>query len=125
MMIKFTIVLTTHFLAMIDINADKISGLRSDHPGPDLRENDVGGREDGGRGGRRDGFRGPFGGIDESELIVLSCPKDVDNEPDCALRNGELGAWLCRAILLVVHLRQRHTCASFGRLRLLRWSISR
>jgi hypothetical protein len=130
MMIKFTIVLTIIFLASTGINTDKISGLRSGHPGPGLREDGVRGREDGGRG---DGFRGPFGGIDESELVVLSCPNDVDNEPDCALFNGEFGAWLCRTIFepLTVEsdsrstCRQRGTCASFGRLRLLRWSMPR
>jgi hypothetical protein len=90
-MIKFTVVLTTLFLAMTGIKADKIRGLRSGPPGAGLRE-------DSGRGGRGDGFRGPFGGIDESDLEVLSCPDDVDSEPDCALRNGELGAWLCRTI---------------------------
>ncbi len=87
MMIKFTIVLTTLFFVVTGINADKISGLRSlrsGHPDPGLRE-------DG-------GLRGPFGGIDESDLVVLSCLDDVDSEPDCALRNGELGAWLCRTI---------------------------
>jgi hypothetical protein len=60
MMIKFAIVPTTLFLAMTGINADKISDLRSGHPGPDLREDGVRGREDGGRGGRGDGFRGTF-----------------------------------------------------------------
>jgi hypothetical protein len=99
MMIKFTVVLTTLVLAMTGINADKSRGLRSGPPGAGHDGHDHG--EDGGQGGGRGnggGFRGPFGGIDESDLVDLSCPDDVDNEPDCALRNGELGAWLCRSI---------------------------
>jgi hypothetical protein len=84
MMTKFNVVLTTLFLAMTGITAN--GGLRSGPPGP-------GGREDGFRG------RGPFGGIDESTLVDLACPvNDVVNEPTCALRNGELGTWLCRTI---------------------------
>jgi hypothetical protein len=85
MMIKFTVVLTTLFLAMTGINADKLRGLRSGPPG-------LGGREGGFRG------RGPFGGIDESDLVDLACPDNSANEPNCALRNGELGTWLCRTI---------------------------
>ena len=86
MMIKFTVVLATLFLAMTSINADKIRGLRSGPPGPP------------GPGGPKDGMGGPFGGIDESALVDLSCRNDVVNEPDCALRNGELGTWLCRTL---------------------------
>jgi hypothetical protein len=86
MMTKFTVVLTTLFLAMTSISADDIRGLRSGPPGP------------GGRGGRGGRGGGPFGGIDESALVDLSCPDSVANEPDCALRNGELGTWLCRTI---------------------------
>jgi hypothetical protein len=89
MMTKFTIVLTTLFLAMTGISADKLRGLRSGPPGP-------GGP--GGPGGPKDGFGGPFGGIDESALVDLSCPDNVANEPACALRNGELGTWLCRTV---------------------------
>jgi hypothetical protein len=92
MMTKLTIVLTTLFLAMSGISADENRGLRSGPPGP-------GGP--GGRGGRNGGSGGgPFGGIDESTLVDLSasCPGDATDEPDCALRNGELGTWLCRTI---------------------------
>jgi hypothetical protein len=86
MMIKFTVVLTTLFLAMTGINADKLRSLRNGPPGP------------GGFRGPKGGFGGRCGGIDESDLVDLECPDNSASEPDCALRNGELGTWLCRTI---------------------------
>jgi hypothetical protein len=108
MMIKFTVVLTALFLAMSGVNADadNVRGLRNGPPG-----GPGGGRGDdsrggggerggggGGGGGGGPGPGGPFGGIDESELVDLSCPDNSASEPDCALRNGEPGTWLCSTI---------------------------
>ena len=89
-MTKFTIVLTTLFLTITGISADKNRGLRSGPPGP--------GGPPGRPGGIRGGYGGPFGGIDESALVDLSCSDNAAaaNEPACALRSGELGTWLCR-----------------------------
>jgi hypothetical protein len=88
MMTKFTVVLTTLFLAMTSINADKVRGLRSGPPG-------HGGP--GGMGGPKGDFGGHCEHIDESALVDLSCDNDA-TEPDCALHNGELGNWLCRTM---------------------------
>jgi hypothetical protein len=106
-MTKFTIVITTLFLAMTGISATRTGGLRSGPPGPE-GPGGPGGRPGpggpGGPGGMGNGFRGPFGGmVDESALVDLSCPDTnaAANEPDCALRNGELGTWLCRTAMMV------------------------
>jgi hypothetical protein len=79
MMLKFTVVIITLFLAMTGISAGKIRGLQ-DEP-----------RELMGPGGHKNGFGGP-------KVDLSPCP-DV-SEPDCALRNGELGTWLCRTIVV-------------------------
>jgi hypothetical protein len=122
-MTKFTVVLTTLFLAMTNVNADKVRGQRS---GPSGDEGPRGTRRlmmGGPRGPRRlmmrghkgshshkgghnkGGFNYPkedfgrdCGRVDESTLVDLSCPDNSANEPDCALRNGELGNWLCRTV---------------------------
>jgi hypothetical protein len=106
MMIKITVVLTTLFLAMTSINADNIRGLQGGRGGggpPPGGGRPGGGPPEGGRpgGGPPGGGRPnmpPFG-IDESELVDLACVSDPENEPVCALRNGEPGNWLCRTIV--------------------------
>jgi hypothetical protein len=114
---KFT-VLTTLFLTMTSINADKVRGLGSGPPGDEgprgTRRLMMGGHRGmgghkGGRSHKRGHNKGGFnypkedfgrdcGRIDESTLVDLSCPDNSANEPDCALRNGELGDWLCRTV---------------------------
>jgi hypothetical protein len=133
-MTKFTVVLTTLFLAMTSINADKVRGLRNGPLGDEgprgTRRLMMGGHkgghshkmvslarlgrrwEEGMEGGHshkgghnKGGFNYPkedfgrdCGRVDESTLVDLSCPDNSANEPDCALRNGELGNWLCRTV---------------------------
>jgi hypothetical protein len=101
MMTKFTVVLTTLFLTMSSITADKVHGLRSGPPGD---EGPRGTRRlmhdhDHGHGGRKGGFgEKKCAHIDDSALVDHSCLAFVANDPDCAFRNGELGTWLCRTM---------------------------
>jgi hypothetical protein len=88
-MLNSTVVITTLFLAMAESNADKLRGLRSGPPGHGFQGNFR---------GPKGGFGGLCGGIDESDLVDLACLDNSANEPNCALRNGELGTWLCRTI---------------------------
>ena len=111
-MTNFTVVLTTFFLAVTSINANRVRGLRSGTHGDEgprgPRRLMMGGRMRGHshKGGHsKGGFNYPkedFGRdcdrVDESTLVDLSCPDNRANEPDCALRNGELGDWLCRTV---------------------------
>jgi hypothetical protein len=122
MMIKFTVVLTTLFLAMTGINADNIRGLQNQNGRPGGgggRPGGGGGRPGGGGGGRPGGGGGggvgrpgggggdrgngsqrPGSGGERPELVDLACSNDAAaEEPECALRNGELGNWLCRTIV--------------------------
>jgi hypothetical protein len=145
MMTKFTVVLTTLFLTMSSITADKVRGLRS---GPHSDEGPRGTRRlihnhdhdhDHGHGGRKGGFGGPeddFGEkcahIDEPALVDLSCPALAANEPDCAFRNGELATWLCRTMFDrftgesdSYSTCQRYARASLGYLWLLRGCMPR
>jgi hypothetical protein len=95
MMTKFTIVLSTLFLAMTGINAQR-GGPRGGGGGG------GGGRPAPGSGGQRPGQGGPRPGgpFNEDSFVDLSnnCT-DVDPaEPACALMNGEAGTWLCRTL---------------------------
>jgi hypothetical protein len=112
-MIKSTVVLTTLFLAMTGISAEKLRGVRGlhgshhghkgmgSHKGKGSHKgmgSQKGMRGPKGWGGPKDEFGGPCSKFDESLLEDLSCPTDVDNEPECAVRDGELGTWLCRTM---------------------------
>jgi hypothetical protein len=117
MMTKFTAVLTTLFLAMSSINADKVRGLRSGPPGAEGprgtrrlmhgmhdksgkngHDHGHGSHKGRGFGGPKDDYGGKCAHVDESALVDLSCPAFVANEPDCAFGDGELGTWLCRTM---------------------------
>jgi hypothetical protein len=97
-MIKSTLILTTLFLAMTGTSADKlrsVRGLKGSHHGGSKRSKRSKGPK---RGGPKDDLGGPCSNFNETLLEDLSCPTDVDNEPDCAVRDGELGTWLCRTM---------------------------
>jgi hypothetical protein len=108
MMTKITVVLTTLFLAMNSINADKVRGLQrgpSGDEGPRSTRRLMMGGHSHKSGHSKGGFKYPkedfgrdCGHIDESTLVDLLCTDNSANEPDCALRNGELGDWLCRTV---------------------------
>jgi hypothetical protein len=98
MMTKFTVVLTTLFLATSSINADKVRGLRSGPPGHG-GSGDIHAAPKGGFGGPKDDFGGPCAHVDESALVDSSCPAYVASEPNCTTsHDGELGTWLCRTM---------------------------
>jgi hypothetical protein len=95
-MIKSTVVLITLFLAMTGISADKLGGdrgLKGKH-----HKGSKGSKGPKGWEGPKDEFGGPCSKFNETLLEDLSCPTDIDNEPDCAVRDGELGTWLCRTM---------------------------
>jgi hypothetical protein len=51
-------------------------------------------------GDRGNGSQRPGSGGERPELVDLACSNDAAaEEPECALRNGELGNWLCRTIV--------------------------
>jgi hypothetical protein len=117
-MIKFTVVLTTLFLAMTSINADNYRGLQGGGGGGGgLRPGRPAGGGGGGRPERpqrpeipgrpeRPGGGGGGGGgggppADEppvGDLVDLECESD-DNAPACGSGTGGPGDWLCRTIV--------------------------
>jgi hypothetical protein len=100
-MIKSTVVVTTLFLAVTGISAEKLRGVRGlhgSHHGHKGMGSHKGKRGPKGWGDPKDEFGGPCSQFDETLLKDLSCPTDVDNEPECDVRDGGLGTWLCRTM---------------------------